>query len=55
MRPRQALRVAVTPSSRDKGWLLVRPLGESEVAPDGAHEALLVALEAGAHLLARRR
>ncbi len=54
-RPRQALRVSVTPSSDDRGLLLVRVLEEHETAPEGAHEAMLVAFEPGAHLMARRR
>lgn len=55
LRPRQALHVAVQPSPEDRGLLLVRPLAEGEPAPDGCHEALLVALEAGVHLLSKRR
>lgn len=55
LRPRQALRVAVEPSSDDKGLLLVRPLAEGEPVPEGMHEAILSALEAGAHLLSRKR
>jgi hypothetical protein len=54
-RPRQALRVAVTPSDNDKALLLVRVLAEGEAAPHGAHDALLVALEAGANLVAKKR
>jgi hypothetical protein len=55
LRPRQALHVAVQPSADDRGLLLVRPLGEGEPLPDGCHEALLVALEPGVHLLSKRR
>jgi hypothetical protein len=54
-RPRQALRVSVLPSDAEKGLLLVRVLGEGEHPPPGAHEALLVAVEAGAHLQSKRR
>jgi hypothetical protein len=54
-RPRQALRVSVLPSDAEKGLLHVRVLAEGEPPPPGAHEALLVALEAGAHLQAKRR
>ena len=55
VRPRQALRVSVEPSPDDKNLLHVRPLAEDESAPAGAHEALLTALEPGAHLLSRKR
>lgn len=55
VRPRQALRVAVEPSPDDKTLLLVRPLAEGEPVPPHAHEALLSALEPGAHLLSRKR
>lgn len=55
LRPRQALRVAVQPSPDERGLLLVRTLAEGESAPDGHHEALLVALEPGVHLLSKRR
>ncbi len=55
VRTRQTLRVAVEPSSDDPKLLLVRPLAEDEPAPPGAHEALLTALEPGAHLLAKKR
>ncbi len=55
VRTRQALRVSVIPSLEDRALLTVRVLGEDEVPPDGAHEAMLVAVEAGAHLLARKR
>lgn len=54
-RPRQALRVAVVPSPDDKSLLLVRPLADDEAVPDGAHEAILTALEPGAHLLSKKR
>jgi hypothetical protein len=54
-RTRQALRVAVEPSADDRGLLLVRPLSEDELVPAGAHEAILTALEPGAHLLSRKR
>ena len=54
-RPRQALRVAVMPSPDDKTLLLVRPLTDDEAPPDGAHEALLTAVESGAHLMSRKR
>ena len=53
-RTRQALRVAVTPSD-ERGLLLARVLAENEPTPAGAHEAMLVALEAGAHLLSKKR
>lgn len=55
IRPRQALRVAVTPSSDDKNLLLVRPLADDEALPAGAHEALLAALEPGVHLTSKKR
>lgn len=51
---RQTLRVSVQPSNEEKGLLLVRVLEEGEAAPKGAHEALLVGLEAGAQLTARK-
>lgn len=54
-RPRQALRVSVAPSADDRTLLLVRVLEEHESAGPGTHEAMLVALEPGAHLLSRRR
>ena len=54
-RPRQAIRVAVEPSPDDRNLLLVRPLAEGETAPEHAHEAMLTAMEAGAHLLSRKR
>lgn len=54
-RPRQALRVGVMPSPDDKNVLLVRPLADDEPVPEGHHEALLTALEPGAHLLAKKR
>jgi hypothetical protein len=54
-RTRQALRVAVEPSADDRGLLLVRPLAEDEPVPAGAHEAILTALEPGAHLISRKR
>jgi hypothetical protein len=54
-RPRQALRVGVMPSPDDKNILIVRPLADDEPVPDGQHEALLTALEPGAHLLAKKR
>lgn len=54
-RPRQALRVAVTPSPDDKTLLLVRPLADDEPVPAGAHEAMLTALEAGVHLTSKKR
>ena len=31
------------------------PLAEGETAPEHAHEAMLTAMEAGAHLLSRKR
>jgi hypothetical protein len=55
IRPRQALRVGVMPSPDDKNLLLVRPLADDEALPDGHHEALLTALEPGAHLMAKKR
>lgn len=55
IRQRQALRVAVEPSSTEKNLLLVRPLAEDEPVPAGAHEAILTALEPGAHLLSKKR
>ena len=55
LRPRQALRVAVEPSPDDKNLLLVRPLAEGEPVPEHMHEAVLTALEAGAHLISRKR
>jgi hypothetical protein len=55
VRPRQALRVSVTPSPDDKTLLLVRPLLDDEAAPAGTHEAILTALEPGAHLLSKKR
>jgi hypothetical protein len=54
-RPRQALRVAATPSDNDRNLLIVRVLAEGEPLPAGAHEALLVAVEPDAHLLSKRR
>lgn len=54
-RARQALRVAVVPSDTDKSLLLVRVLGDAELLPAGAHEALLVAIDPDANLLSRRR
>jgi hypothetical protein len=54
-RQRQALRVAVVPSPDEKNLLLVRPLADDEPLPEGAHEALLTALEPGAHLLSKKR
>jgi hypothetical protein len=55
IRQRHALRVAVEPSPDDRNLLLVRPLAEDEPVPQGMHEALLTALEPGAHLLTRKR
>ena len=55
MRSRQTLRVAVEPSPDDRNLLLVRPLAEDDPLPAGAHEALLVALEPGAHLMSKKR
>jgi hypothetical protein len=54
-RPRHALRVAVVPSDNDRNLLIARVLVEGEPLPAGAHEALLVAIDADAHLLSRRR
>jgi hypothetical protein len=54
-RARQALRVAVEPSGTERDMLVVRVLAEGEAAPAGTNEALLVALDPSAHLLARRR
>ena len=54
-RPRQALRVAVTPAPDDKNLMLVRALADDELVPPGAHEALLTALEAGVHLTGKKR
>ncbi|MBE7485720.1 MAG: hypothetical protein HS104_37835 [Polyangiaceae bacterium] len=54
-RPRQALRVAVTPSADDKTLMLVRALADDEPLPPGAHEALLTALESGVHLTSKKR
>jgi hypothetical protein len=47
--------VAVEPSPVDKSLLVVRVLAEDEAVPAGAHEAILTALEPGAHLLSRKR
>jgi hypothetical protein len=55
MRPRQALRVAITPHDSDKNLLIARVLADDEPTPEGEHEALLTAIEAGAHLLAKKR
>jgi hypothetical protein len=54
-RPRQALRVAVGPSGEDKHLLVVRVLQDDEPAPEGMHEAMLTALEPGAHLMSKKR
>jgi hypothetical protein len=54
-RARQALRVAVEPSGTDRNVLVAHVLAEGEAAPQGMHEALLVALDPSAHLLGRRR
>jgi hypothetical protein len=35
--------------------LFVQVLGDDEPVPEGAHEALLAALEPGAHLLSKKR
>ncbi|MEZ4226463.1 MAG: hypothetical protein R3B13_36290 [Polyangiaceae bacterium] len=43
------------PATDDSGRLWVKPLAEDEAVPDGMHEALLTALEAGAHLLSKKR
>ena len=53
-RGRQALRVAVRPSSDEKGLLLVRVLEEGHAVPSDAHEALLVGLELGATITSRK-
>jgi hypothetical protein len=49
--PRQSLRVAVERSKTEPDVLLVKVLEDGQSTPPGAHEALLVALEAGADLL----
>jgi hypothetical protein len=54
-RQRQTLRVSVTPSPDEKNLLLVRPLADDEPLPEGSHEALITALEPGAHLLSKKR
>jgi len=54
-RPRQALRVAVGPSGEDKRELVVRVLLDDEPPPEGMHEAMLTALEPGAHLMSKKR
>lgn len=54
-RPRQALRVAVTPQGDDKTLMMVRALADDEPVPPGAHEALLTAMEAGVHLTSKKR
>jgi hypothetical protein len=53
-RGRQARRVAVRPSSDEKGLLLVRVLEEGQSVPSDAHEALLVGLESGATITSRK-
>jgi hypothetical protein len=55
VRGRQALRVAVEPSPDDRNLLFARVLMEDEPVPAGAHEAILTALEPGAHLMSRKR
>ncbi len=55
IRSRHAWRVAVEPATDDSGCLLARPLAEDEAVPDGMHEAILTAVEAGAHLLSKKR
>jgi hypothetical protein len=47
---RAALRVSVEVLSKGSGTLLVRVLGEGDVAAAGAHEALLVPLQPGVDL-----
>ena len=47
--------MAVTPSAEDKARLSVQVLGDDEALPEGAHEALLTALEPGVHLLSKKR
>lgn len=54
-RPRQALRVAVTPSGDDKTLLAVRVLSDDEPVPPDAHEAILTALLPGVHLTSKKR
>jgi hypothetical protein len=45
----------VTLSPDDKTLMLVRALLDDEPVPAGAHEAILTALEPGAHLLSKKR
>ncbi len=55
VRSRHAWRVAVEPAQDGSGSLSVRPLAEDEAVPDGMHEAMLTAVEPGAHLLSKKR
>jgi hypothetical protein len=55
IRSRHAWRVAVEPASDDSGCLVARPLAEDEPVPEGMHEAMLTAVEPGAHLLSKKR
>jgi hypothetical protein len=55
VRQRQALHVAVEPSPDGKNMLIAHVLLEGEPVPAGMHEALLTALEPGAHLMSRKR
>lgn len=55
LRQRQALRVSVRPAESGSSELIVRALLEDESPGEGEHEAMLVALEAGAHLLSKKR
>lgn len=55
LRPRHTWRVAVEPSGEERGGLWVRALADGEPVPDGMHEALLTALEPGAHVLSKKR
>lgn len=55
LRQRQALRVSVRPAGSGSSELVVRALMEDESPAAGEHEAMLVALEAGAHLLSKKR
>ncbi len=55
LRQRQALRVSVRPTESGSSELIVRALLEDESPGEGEHEAMLVAMEAGAHLLSKKR
>ncbi len=54
-KPRQTLRVAVIPSESDRAEMTVRILPDGKSAPPDGYEAMIVCLEAGADMTAKKR